>query len=80
MYLPSYHAACKHLVAFGAWRYRIRGRRLITAALRDLRRRDRERARYERRSLLFISGMFPAKHTDPRYAGQTWAQPEPEDQ
>lgn len=62
-YPPVYHAACAHLVAFGAHGGDTRkGRALIAAALRALRARDRVKAQHERRHLLFISGMFPIKN------------------
>jgi hypothetical protein len=62
-YPPSYHAACNHLVAFGGHGGdRAKGRMLVALALRDLRAHlGRERAAYERRSMLYISGQFPVK-------------------
>ena len=79
-YPQSYHTAVHHLVAFGAWRFRLRGRAALTQCFVDLRRAfGHRRACAERRHLLYISGMFPPKHTDPRYRGQSWAQPDPED-
>ncbi len=65
-YPRSYHAACTHLIQFGGHggdRARRRAARLtIATALRALRRQiGHERARWHRRHLLFISGMFPIK-------------------
>ncbi len=64
-YSKSYHAAVNHLVAFGAHGGDIKSGRLkIAQALRDLRVcYGRERAQFERRHMLFISGMFPVKHS-----------------
>jgi hypothetical protein len=65
-YPQSYHAACNELVHFGASRPERApvARRIIARALRDLRRTmGHERARNERRHMLYISGHFPDKIT-----------------
>lgn len=80
-YPASYHQAAAYLVAHGPWRFRLRGRRQLAAALRDLRRaRGHAQARADARHLRTIAGMFPPKHTDPRYRDQDWAQPDPGDE
>lgn len=62
-YPAVYHAACAHLVAFGAHNGDTRkGRRLIANALRCVKERyGSEFARHERNHMIFISGMFPIK-------------------
>lgn len=58
-----FHMASYHLVAFGAHGGDTkRGRHLIARALIELRRKfGRDSAKYWRKNLLFISGMFPIK-------------------
>lgn len=62
-YPQSYHAATAYLVHFGAHADSSQnGRNLIAIALRDLRRAfGHDMARFERMSMLYISGMFPIK-------------------
>ncbi len=61
-YTKAYHAACAHLVAFGAYSGNTkRGRSLVARALWELRYANPERAARVRRSMLSISGMFPVK-------------------
>jgi len=62
-YPAAYHAACRHLIAFGGHGGdTTRGRKLCADALRALRRDyGSARARRERHHLLFISGQFPVK-------------------
>ncbi len=61
-YPNSYHFACKHLVAFGGHNGNTKdGRHFIACALRDMRKISREQAQFARKSMLFISGMFPVK-------------------
>tara|TARA_Y100000310_G_scaffold297836_1_gene331199 strand:+ start:2226 stop:2420 length:195 start_codon:yes stop_codon:yes gene_type:complete len=62
-YPPVYHAACNHLVTFGAHGGdTAKGRKLIARALKVLRKsHGREFAREARYGMLFISGMFPVK-------------------
>ena len=62
MYTKTYQAACTHLVQFGAHGGDTqKGRDLIAKALKELRRIDRKRAIYNRKHMLYISGMFPVK-------------------
>ena len=60
-YPSSYHAAHRHIVAFGSSRYPSQLRGLIAAALRDLRRCGWSRAdqQWERRHFHFCG--MPAK-------------------
>lgn len=62
-YPRAYHDACAHLVAFGGHGGNTtHDRALIARALRALRKTmGHERARFERRSMLYISGQFPVK-------------------
>ena len=62
-YSPSYHKAIHHLVVHGGHGGDTQhGRDLIARALHALRaKHGAERARQERRHMLFISGMFPLK-------------------
>jgi len=61
-YPESYHAACNHLVAFGAHRYTARGRALVARAIRDMRASmGHEAARHEVGHLRYISGCLPVK-------------------
>ena len=70
-YPASYHAAARHLVAYGAHGGDIaRGRAMIAKALRDLRLlRGRPAAVTARYGLLFISGCFPVK---PAFSFDAW--------
>ena len=62
-YTPIYHEACRHLINYGGHGGdTVKGRQLIAKALRVIRNRHgNERALWERRHMLFISGMFPIK-------------------
>jgi len=63
VYPKSYHLACRHLVQFGAHTGNTqRGRMLIAAALKDVRKQRGSFASHSiRRHMLYISGMFPIK-------------------
>ena len=62
-YPKVYHDATAYLVRFGAHGpNRNEARRMIARALKTLRNLfGHERARSERRGMIFISGMMPAK-------------------
>lgn len=62
-YPKEYHAACNHLVAFGAHGGdTVIGRKRCADALRAMRRKfGSGAARRERAHMLFISGQFPVK-------------------
>jgi hypothetical protein len=62
-YPKVYHKACNYLVRFGAHGpNKAYGRHLIAQALVAIRHKfGHETARFERRCMLFISGMFPEK-------------------
>lgn len=61
-YPLSYHKAFGWIIAHGATgRHRKYGRKLIAAALRDMRVRSHTAARITHRDLLFIAGRMPIK-------------------
>ena len=63
-YPQSYHDAASYLVNFGGHGPDpAKCRRNLAAALRHIRAtQGRERARHERKGLMFISGHFPARY------------------
>lgn len=70
-YPQSYHDACNHLVAFDGHGGNTKAGRVKCArALWELRKRfGRERAAWERRHMLYITGQFPVKHRDTHQEG-----------
>ena len=69
MYSRAYHQACTYLIHHSPFEitspHNTSARRLIAAALRDIRcTSGRESAKRERYRLVMIGGMFPVKQVD----------------